>query len=141
MTASTDPIWIFVPIDPRESIEEESALLDLFASGLAGAVLGVGGLEHWAHLIESTTELSELQAALRPVPTRAQVTQAIRAWRQNPRPFSSGEIPGVWVRMKVPRPQMCAALQQTFPRRRLPDAYVPYMIRPPAPRYRPRPRW
>lgn len=109
--------WMFVPINPEtcDLEQSESTLLELFGSGIAGAVMGAIGWEFLSHVLDVGEHLGGLQDAMRPQIRPIQIFDALAAWKANPRPFAKGEVPGIWVRVPVPRPRVRMALDRVFP--------------------------
>lgn len=117
-----ETIEYFVACDPYE-LEEELAGPE-FLSMCAGAILGGLGFEALHHLIEGAEHIGELQDAMRPVIQRQQLTDAINAFKRNPRSFAPGEVKGVWVRIQVPRQRLLQLVMATAPSRQ-PQLTVP----------------
>lgn len=111
-----DLLKIFVPLDPATlEPQEESTFLELFAGHLAGCTLGFVGLEHLEHLLDMGDLMGQLQDTLRPQVNAAALNREIQAYRQNPRRWAPGEIPGVWVPVLVPRYVMDRVMARLYP--------------------------
>lgn len=112
----TEPLMVFVPLDPRTlTPETESVFLEAFAGSLAGVVLGGLGIEWLAHVVDMHDLLGQIQDSVRPQISQVALAQAIQAYRLNPRPFPPGQVPGIWVPVLVPSLKMDAVMAKLYP--------------------------